>query len=196
MREILAALLTVLCLAGCSSRAVSNTPRTAVEQMLLTVAVDKALEKVQIPQIKGQTVYLDLSNVTGDGANYIKVATRARFAQMGAVLSDSAIAADFTAEIASGCYGTEYKSFIVGIPPFPVPGSPVPFPSASVYKKVEQTGIAKLIIFVHKDGSLVSLDHFYAKADRDETFSLWHRSQQNDQIRESWENADAKISGK
>jgi hypothetical protein len=196
VREILAVLLTVLCLAGCSSRAVSNTPRTAVEQMLLSVAVDKALEKIDIPQIKNKTIYLDLKNVIGDGANYIKVASRARFAQMGAVLSDSETDVDFTAEIASGCYGTEFKSFIVGIPSIPMPGSPVPLPEAAIYKKVEQTGIAKLIIFVHKKGRLVSLDHFYAKADRDETFSLWHRCQQNDQIRESWENADAKLADK
>jgi hypothetical protein len=51
----------------------------------------------------------------------------------------------------------------------------------------------KFLIFVHARGQFVALDQYYARSDRDESFFLWHRSQQKDNIRESWEKADAKV---
>lgn len=180
-------------LAGCGSRTVSNSPRTAIEQMLLSGAVDRALEKFELDEAKGKKVYIDLSNLSGTDAGYMKVAVRGRFAQLGAILTGSADDADLTAEVASGCLGTEYKSFIVGIPSIPVPGSTIPTPEAAVLRNIEQTGIMKFLIFVHAKGKFVSLNQYYAKTDREESFFLWHRSQQKDEIREGWEKADAKI---
>lgn len=193
MKYLITTALLALYLAGCSTRAVSNTPRTAVEQMLLSAAVDAALQKFDLPEVKGKTVYVDTANLTGTDADYMKVAVRARFAQIGALLTNAPDTAEFTAEIASGCLGTEYKSFLIGIPSIPVPGSPVPTPEASIFRKVEQTGIMKFLIFVHAKGRFVALGQYYAKADRSENFFLWHRWQKVDDIREGWERADAKI---
>lgn len=128
--------------------------------------------------------------------NICKVAVRARFAEIGATLTATPDQAEFIAEIASGCLGTEYKSFIIGIPSIPVPGSPTPMPELSLLRQVEQTGIMKFLIFVHAEGRFVALDQYYAGADRDESFLLWHRSQRKDDIRESWEKADVKIKQK
>jgi len=196
MKHLILAVLILIHLAGCATRAVSTTPRTAIEQMLLSTAVDTALEKFELPQVEGRKVYVDLTNLTGDDAEYMKVAVRARFAELGATLTATPDQAEFIAEIASGCLGTEYKSFIIGIPSFPVPGSPTPMPELSLFRKVEQTGIMKFLIFVHTEGRFVALDQYYARADRDETFLLWHRSQQKDNIRESCQKADAKIKQK
>ena len=196
MKRLIPAVLILIHLAGCSTRTISTTPRTAIEQMLLSTAVDTALEKFELPQVRGRKVYVDLTNLTGDGAEYMKVAVRARFAEIGATLTATPDQAEFIAEIASGCLGTEYKSFIIGIPSIPIPGSPAPMPELSLFRKVEQTGIMKFLIFVHAEGRFVALDQYYAKADRDETFLLWHRSQRKDDIRESWEKADAKIKQK
>jgi len=196
MSRLIPAVLILIHLAGCSTRTISTTPRTAIEQMLLSTAVDTALEKFELPQVSGRNVYVDLTNLTGDDAQYMKVAVRARFAEIGATLTDTPDQAEFIAEIASGCLGTEYKSFIIGIPSIPIPGSPAPMPELSLFRKVEQTGIMKFLIFVHTEGRFVALDQYYARADRDESFLLWHRSQQKDDIRESWEKADAKIKQK
>ena len=196
MKRLLPAVLILIHLAGCATRTVSTTPRTAIEQMLLSTAVDTALKKFELPQVRDRKVYVDLTNLTGDDAEYMKVAVRARFAEIGATLTATPDQAEFIAEIASGCLGTEYKSFIIGIPSIPVAGSPTPLPELSLFRKVEQTGIMKFLIFVHAEGRFVALDQYYARADRDETFLLWHRSQQKDNIRESWEKADAKIKQK
>ena len=178
---------------GCSSRSLSNTPRTAVEQLLLTAAVDRAMEKFELPEANGHRIWADFSNLGGIDKEYVKVAVRARLAQLGAILVDAGSDADYIAEIASGSLGTEYKTFLLGIPAFPVPNSPVPFPEAALYRTVEQTGIVKLMIFVHSEGRFVSLAHYYAKADRDETFLLWYRFQQHDDVRRGWEKADLRL---
>ncbi len=186
MRYLTPAVLILIHLFGCSTRTVSNSPRTAIEQMLLSTAVDTALEKLELPQVKAKKLYIDLTNLTGPDSEYMRVAIRGRFAEIGAILTDSREDAQLTAEAASGCIGTEYKSFIIGIPSIPVPGSTIPTPEASVFRKVEQTGIMKFLIFVHAKGRFVALEQYYARADRQETFILWHRSQQEDNIRESW----------
>jgi len=184
-----------LCLGGCSSRLVTNTSRSAIEQMLLTGAVDKALKKFSLAEVKGAKVYLDFSNLAAADAPYIKTAARARFSELGATLVDKGEEAELIAEIACGALGTEFKTSIVGLPPLPVPNSPIPLPEASVYKSSERTGIVKILIFVHADGKFVAADHYYAKADRDESFVFWWRFQRQDDVRDGWERADLKLAG-
>ena len=182
-----------LCLAGCSSRLVTHTSRAALEQMLLTGAVDKAMAKFSLAELEGATVFLDYSNLAAVDAPYIKTATRARFCELGATLVDQAGEADLIAEIACGALGTEFKTFTVGLPPLPVPNSPIPLPEASVYKSTEQTGIVKILIFVHAKGKFVAVNQYYAKADRNESFVLFWRFHSQDDVREGWERADLKL---
>jgi len=193
MKQILLTASLSILLSGCATRSVSNTPRTAIEQLLLSAAVDAALEKFVLPEIGNRKIYIDFTNLSAYDAEYIKVAVRARFAELGATLLDKPDEAEYVAEVASGGLGNEYKSFLVGIPSIPMPGSPVPLPEVPLYKKVEQTGIMKLLIFVHTKGNFVALNQYHARADRDETFALWFRSVQKDDIREGWERADLKL---
>ncbi len=97
------------------------------------------------------------------------------------------------AEIACGALGTEFKTVMVGLPPLPVPNSPTPLPEASVYKSSEQTGIVKILIFVHAKGRFVAANQYYAKADRNESFVFWWRFHSQDDVREGWERADLKL---
>lgn len=185
--------LLCACLVGCSSRVVSNTPRSAIEQMLLSGAVDRALEKLELPEVAGRKVFLDFANLKAYDAEYIRVATRARFCELGAILAEKADQADMIAEVASGAVGTEFKNAVIGLPALPVPNSPVPFPEAPAYKSAEQTGIVKLLIFIHAKGRFIAAKQYYAKADRHESFILWWRRQRKDDVREGWERADVKL---
>ncbi len=181
---------------GCASRHVTNTPRSAIEQLLLSGAVDRALEKFSLPELSGKKLFVDFTNLKAYDAEYIKVATRARMAELGAVLVDKAEQADLVAEVCSGGLGIEYKNSVVGMPALPVPNSPLPLPAVPLHRKTEQTGIVKLLIFVHAKGRFVAASHYYAKADRDESFILWWRFQSTDDVREGWERADLKLEGK
>ena len=183
--------LLIVPLAGCTTRVVSNTPRTAIEQLLLSGAVDAALAKFTLPDVGGKKIFVDLANLKSYDAEYVKVAVRARFAKLGGVLVPTADAADYVAEVACGGLGTELKEGTLGIPAIPLPGSPTALPELSIYKSVEQTGIMKLLIFVHEKGRFVASGEYYAKCDRTEGLVLFFRITWTDEIREGWERADA-----
>ena len=185
--------IAFFCLAGCSSRLVTNTSRSAIEQMLLTRAVDKAMAKFTLAEVDGAEVFLDFSNLASVDAPYVKTAVRARFCELGATLADKAGEADLIAEIAVGALGTEFKTFMIGLPPLPMPNSPIPLPEVSLYKSSERTGIVKILIFVHAKGRFVAANQYYAKADREESFILWLRVHARDDVREGWERADLKL---
>lgn len=193
MKYVIITSLIITCISGCSSRTFTNTQRAAIEQMLLSGAVDNALEKLDILQVADKKVYIDFTNLNCYDVEYVKTAVRVRFAEMKAQLVEDANLADYTAEIASGAFGTEYKSFLVGIPPIPVPGLSTPLPELALSRSVEQSGIAKLLISIYADGKSVVSGHYYGKVERAESFILWLRSQPKDDIRTRWQAADEKI---
>jgi hypothetical protein len=173
----------------------TNTPRSAVEQLLLTGAVDKALEKIDLDEVRGRKLFLDFSNLQAYDAPYVKTALRARFCRLGSTLVEKADEADLVAEVASGASGTEFKSSVLGMPALPVPNSPVPLPEAALYKHKERTGILKLLVFIHDKGRFVCSHTYYAKVDRNENFILWWRIRGRDEVREGWEKADLALPG-
>jgi len=197
MKTLRLIVVVSLCLGfGCKSRVLTNTPRSAIEQLLLSGAVDRALDNFDLPNLAGWKVHVDFTNLKTFDVEYVRLATRVRVARLGATLVEKAEEADYTVEIACGGLGTEFKSSFVGLPPMPVPNSPVATPEAAVYRSGEQTGIVKLLIFVHQKGRLLSAAHYYAKCDRDESVLLWQNYQKSDNIREGWERSDQKISEK
>ncbi len=196
MKYIIWTSLLVTFTAGCGTRTFTNTERAAIEQLLLSGAIDNALEKLDIPQLAGKKTYIDFTNLKSYDLEYVKAAVRARFAEIGAHLTEDAEQADYVAEISSGALGTEYKSSILGIPSIPIPNSPTPFPELALARGVEQTGIAKLLVLVHSNGKVVSTGHYYGKVERDENFVLLFRWQSKDDIRTRWEAADEKIKAK
>jgi len=185
--------ILLIFLAGCTTRTFTNTERAAIEQLLLSGAVDKTVEKFHIPQVAGKKTYLDFTNLKSYDVEYVKAAVRARFAQIGAVLVKNREQADYVAEVTSGALGTEYKCTLLGIPALPVPGSPTPLPELALARGVEQTAISKLLVFVYSNGNLVSSGRYYGKAERRESFILWFRFRGRDDIRKAWEKADQQL---
>jgi len=177
---------------GCTSRTFSTTSRTAIEQLLLTRAVDVAMVKFNMPELADKKVFIDFTNLKCYDAEYVKVAVRTRVAQIGSRLTDSAADADLTVEVASGALALEYKHGVIGMPALPVPNSPVPLPAMPFYRSTEQTAIVKLLIFVHDSGKFVASHMYYAKADRDESFILQWRATKQDDVRTGWEQAELK----
>ncbi|MHC4418734.1 MAG: DUF6655 family protein [Planctomycetota bacterium] len=181
-RIVVIACAVAVSVSGCSMRSVSSTPRTAIEQLLLSAAVDNALSKMEVQELSGSKVYLDFSHLEGYDVEYIKLAFYARMAELGVTVVETAEQADYSILVSSGAFGNEYKETMVGIPAFGVPGSVISLPELALWKTVAQNGIIKLLIV-----------DYYGKAERDETFLLWMRSQKKDDIRKGWEEADRRL---
>jgi hypothetical protein len=193
MKYVIGIILASILITGCTTRAVSNTPRTAIEQLLLSTAVDTAFEKVNLPRLSDKKVYIDLSNLESYDSEYVKSAFKAYLGRAGAVFVENPEEADYVINISCGALGNEYKDTLFGIPALPIPGSPVSSPELALWKSVEQDGIAKFLVVIYSNGKADTVNHYYGKAERDEIFFLWMRSQPKDDIRKAWEKADKKL---
>ncbi len=192
-RIVVIACAVVVSVSGCSMRSVSSTPRTAIEQLLLSAAVDNALSKMEVQELSGSKVYPDFSHLEGYDVEYIKLAFYARLAELGVTVVGTAEQADYSILVSSGAFGNEYKETMIGIPALGVPGSVISLPELALWKTVGQNGIIKLLIVVRSKAGAVRSGHYYGKAERNETFLLWMRSQKKDDIRKGWEEADRRL---
>lgn len=196
MKQLLLCALVFGVAAGCTTRRFSTTSRTAIEELLLSSAVDKALQKFDMPMLKDSKVFVDFTNLKGTDIEYLKVALRARAARQGAILVSKPEDADYVMEVANGTLAMEDKTTLVGMPALPMPQAPIALPEVPLYKSIEQTAIMKLLIFVHQKGRFVASNQYYARSDREESFVLWYRFQREDDVREGWEDADAELTAK
>jgi hypothetical protein len=154
-------------LAGCTTDRQTDPSQTATEQLLISVAVDHAVNNLNSTIPAGTKVFVDpqyFDNAPGDAALYTKYAIasiRDMLLRRGARLVDDRKNADMVAEVRTGGQSINHHDLLFGIPPIPVP---VPFtttvvttPKVALYERDQQTGIAKLAITAYdKNGTLTT----------------------------------------
>jgi hypothetical protein len=133
----------VLLLCGCTTAQTSNTARTATEQLLISNAVDHALDKVDFRPFAGQTVYLEEKYIDCVDKNYVIASIRHRLLTAGASLVTSAESADVVVEPRSGGVGTVSSESFVGVPEIALPGM-VTLPEVRLVNRTRQEGTAKI----------------------------------------------------
>jgi hypothetical protein len=168
----LAALSVGLVLAsGCTSTTQSQPPRTAIEQLLLSTAVDNALKGVRIPEVSGERVYVDTSFLESYDQGYVIGSIRALLSENGALLESNRDEAEMIIEARSGGLGTDVSDSLVGVPTIPIiiPGAGTSeFPEVVLYSSNKQATVSKIgLLGYHKDGTnafstepLVGMSHF------------------------------------
>ncbi len=136
-----------LCFAalGCASTKTTNTGRTAMEQLLISNAVDQSLNKIDFKPLAERTVYLDTSLTECVDKNYVIASTRNRILQAGAKLVEKADQAEVVVELRSGGVGTDQTEAYFGIPAVSVPGPlPLSTPEVKFWSRNQQTATAKI----------------------------------------------------
>ena len=154
---LLVALTVVLpVLAGCGTTRSTDTMRTATEQLLISDAIDRAVQEVDFRPLSGQTVYLDssmLEDVTD--RNYLVSTVRQHLLASGCTLRNERDEADFIVEARAGAVGTDRNDLLFGIPATNVPqilplqGMPAAIPEVPLAKRRDQRGIAKISMFAY-----------------------------------------------
>jgi hypothetical protein len=143
--------------AGCGTTRSTDTNRTATEQLLISNAIDKAVQSVDLKTLAGQTVYLDDSRL-GEvvDRNYLISTLRQHILASGCNLKDQKDQADFIVEARAGAVGTDRNDLLFGVPstnvPQIMPMQPVPaavIPEIPLAKRRDQRGIAKLAVFAY-----------------------------------------------
>ena len=142
--------------AGCGTTRSSDTTRTATEQLLISDAIDRAVQSVNLQTLAGQTVFLDDSRL-GDvvDRNYLISTLRQHLLASGCALSAEREKADYVVEARAGAIGTDRNDLLFGVPSmnvpqiFPMQPVPAAIPEVPIAKRRDQRGIAKIAVFAY-----------------------------------------------
>jgi len=143
-------------LSGCGATRSSDTTRTATEQLLISDAIDRAVQSMNLQALVGQTVFLDDSKLTDTvDRNYYISTLRQHLLATGCELRDKREDADFVVEARAGAIGTDRNDLLFGLPSMNVPQipvvQPVPavIPEIPIAKRKDQRGVAKIAVFAY-----------------------------------------------
>lgn len=135
---------------GCATRKQSDTARTGVEQLLISTAVDRALDKLDYRPIAKAKVYVEEKYLDCTDKNYVYVALHQRLLRHDCQLVGKAEDADVILEVTSGGVGTDRTDLFVGITEVPLPPpSPISIPRMSLYNRTRQMGTAKIALVAY-----------------------------------------------
>jgi hypothetical protein len=145
--------------AGCSTQRDSQPARTATEELLISSAVDHALDRLHVDIPKGTRIWVSADNFDGYDQKYAVGTIRDRLLRQGAVLVADKGQADTIVEIRSGALSTDQNGMLIGIPSMALP---VPFvgatstPELSLVKRTNDKGVAKIGVTAYdaKTGAL------------------------------------------
>ncbi|MGB0579387.1 MAG: DUF6655 family protein [Limisphaerales bacterium] len=138
--------------AGCSQTRQSEPKRTAVEELLLSRAADKALSGADFQMLRGKKVFLSDKYMKATDQEYALGAMRDYMSIAGALLVDAAGDAEVIVEARSGGLSIDSGNSLVGIPevPFPIPAAgTLVTPEAPLYKSDKQHSVAKLALLAY-----------------------------------------------
>jgi hypothetical protein len=135
--------LFLLVCCGCTSLKTTNTARSSTEQMLVSNAVDQALDKIDFSPLSGHAVFLDEKYVDCIDKAYVIGSIRHRLLQVGSRLTDKVDDAELVVEPRSGTIGTANSETYVGIPEITLPGM-LTLPEVRVATRSQQIGVAKI----------------------------------------------------
>lgn len=124
--------------------------------MLISTAVDRAINHINFRPLAGKTVYFDATYLDGIvDRNYIISSLRQHMLAQGCVLKVDRDQADYVVEARAGAVGTDHHDVLIGVPAISVPtggmvpGVPSAIPEIPFAKTTDQKGVAKLAAFAY-----------------------------------------------
>ena len=147
-----AVLLAASLVCGCTTTQTSNTARTATEQLLISNAVDQALDKVDFQPFRGRAVYLEEKYIDCVDKSYVIASMRHRLLGAGATLVPAADNAEVVVEARSGAVGTSSSESFVGTPEIALPGM-LTIPEIRLITRTRQEGAAKIGLVAYEKSS-------------------------------------------
>jgi len=132
---------------GCATQKESHTARTGIEQLLISSAIDQALDKVDLTPLRDRDVFLEPKYLDCVDKNYVLMSLQHRLAAQGARLQEKAETAEVVLAVGSGGVGTDAQELFIGIPEIPLPPpSPIAIPRLSFLTRSKLNGTAKLVV--------------------------------------------------
>ena len=156
------ALAVTALVAACTTERRTAPSRTASEQLMLSSAVDRAVQNLSLEVPHGALVFVDASWFEGTDSRYAVAAIRERLLRRGARLTANREQADMVVEIRSGALSIDENALVVGIPqmdvPVPLAGT-FALPEIALFKRDRRQGVAKFaaVGYDARTGELISV---------------------------------------
>ena len=155
-----ALIITALLAAGCGQQSQSVPARTAREQLLISTAADRALSRMDYRPLRGKRVFVEPGPLESYEHQYVLSKFKNAVAFYGGLVVQWRAMADVIVELRSGALSMNESSFLFGIPEIPliIIGSGFVLPEIALFKRVRQTGEAKLEYFAYDafDSTLIA----------------------------------------
>jgi hypothetical protein len=146
-------LLIALMFCGCATSDMTNPPRSATEQLLLSTAMDRALTNTTFSDVADKKVYVDSTYFDSYDVKYMLGDVRDALSRAGALLVDSETNCEIIVQPRSGGLSVDSSSSLLGIPrtevPIPLAGG-LAIPEIALAKAGSQHSIAKIAILAYE----------------------------------------------
>ena len=161
LRRWMCVFALAICCVGCGTTRTTDSGRTATEQLLISDAIDRAVDSLDLKILAGQKVFVDNSMLGGvTDRDYLISSVRQQLLASGVVLKTVRDEADFIVEVRAGAVGTDRNDLLFGVPAFQVPqvlpfaGSvPSAIPEIPFAKRSQQRGVAKIALFAYEQST-------------------------------------------
>lgn len=151
----------LLLAAGCGTTKFSDTARTATEQMLISSAMEDAVDEFNFYPLSGRKVFMKSDGVSATDKEYLLTILRQQLAANGVLLQEKQEDADYILEVATGTVGTDRYELIYGTKETTVPGflagGGTAIPEIALIKRTDQQAKVKLTMWAYnvKTGAIV-----------------------------------------
>jgi len=146
---ILCLLASLPLMSGCGSFRETFPARSGIEQMLISTAMDRAVEKMPTAWMDGASVFVDDANLDAYDSPYLRQLLRQSVLANGGTLADSRDDASMVLEVASGGVSVDKGNWMFGLPKIPLPipfaGETLVIPEAPLFRLDSYVGKAKLL---------------------------------------------------
>lgn len=143
---------------GCGTTRITDTSRTATEQLLISTAIDEATDQIDFSPLTGKTAFFDSSYLDDTvERQYVTDRIRQRMISQGCILKERMADATYVVEARAGAIGTDRDEKLVGIPAAGFnmsarwrKGEPSSLSTLALVKSTNQKGVAKIGCFAYK----------------------------------------------
>lgn len=136
-------------LGGCATIKRSDTARTGLEQLLVSSAIETALNRIDWSPISGAPVFVETKFLDCVDKNYVIVAVHQRLLASGCTLVEKAEDSAVTVELGSGAVGTDHLESYIGIPEISMPASQIALPKMAIFTRDKSNGTAKIAVLAY-----------------------------------------------
>lgn len=142
-----ATVTVIMC--SCVDPNISNTGRTAVQEMLLDTAISNGVGQLDFEPYVGKKIYLELSKLNPQIYKEVLIAAiEKRLYEHECVVVSKPEEADYTMVFYCGTLATDNSKFIIGLPPLPIPvpqsSLEIVTPELPLFKRIMRRGYLRL----------------------------------------------------